>query len=225
MKNNIFIYVLLIVNTMVAQKTITKNLGDFSILKVYNGIELELISSDAQKIEIIGEKSEKVKIKNVNGTLKLSLKFPELSANGKVLIKLFYNRPIAVIDANEGATITGKMLKQEKVTIKVQEKAFINLVIKVKELKVKSISGGIIKLTGTTNNQEVSANLYGVYHGFSLEALGNSKVHAGTGAKVEVFTHKKLIAKVNFGGSIFYKGNPAVDKDKKIAGGVIQKRE
>jgi len=49
-----------------------KSLGDFNIIKVYNGIEIELIKSADQRIEIIGDKSEKVKIKNINNTLKLS---------------------------------------------------------------------------------------------------------------------------------------------------------
>ena len=33
-----------------------------------------------------------------------------------------------------------------------------------------------------------------------------------------------LNAKVSFGGSIFYKGEPEVVKDKKVIGGIIQKR-
>ena len=31
-----------------------------------------------------------------------------------------------------------------------------------------------------------------------------------------------LLAKVSFGGSILYKGNPEVIKNKKIAGGIIK---
>ncbi|MCL7752549.1 head GIN domain-containing protein [Polaribacter sp. Z022] len=228
MKKLVFIYSLLFSLVLVAQTKVNKNLGDFTTLKVYNGIEVELIKSKDQKLEITGEKSELVKIKNVNNTLKISLPFslkPENNAaNGKVLVKLFYNKSIAIIDANEGATITGKDINQDKLEVNSQERAFINLTTKVKYLKVRTSSGGIIKLSGTADNQEVDVDLYGIYNGFNLKTIGNSNVFAGSGAKAEVLAGQTLSAKVSFGGSIFYKGEPEVVKDKKVIGGIIQKR-
>ena len=229
MKRITYLFLFLISITTFSQEKLTKNLGDFNTLKVYNGIEVELIKSNEQKIEITGEKSEKTKIKNVNNTLKLSLPFslkPENnSADGKILVKLFYNKNIAVIDANEGSTITGKDLNQDKLTVKTQERAYINLVVNVKHLEIKASSGGIIKLSGECKNQNIDLDLYGVYHGFNLNSSGNTTVKSGTGAKAEVLAGETLNAKVSFGGSIFYKGNPEVVKDKKVIGGIIQKRE
>ena len=173
MKKIIFICVLLMSFSFVAQTTVTKNLGDFSILKVYNGIELELIKSTEQKLEITGNKSEMVKIKNVNNTLKISLPFSlkpkNNAANGQVLVKLYYNKNITIIDANEGSTITGKEVNQDKLEVNSQERAFINLVVKVKHLEVRASSGGIIKLTGSSKNQNVDVDLYGIYNGFNLK--------------------------------------------------------
>lgn len=228
MKKRIIIFFVMISLSFVAQTAVEKNLGDFTILKVYNGIELELIKSKDSRLEITGKKSEMVKIKNVDNTLKISLPFslkPENNAaNGEVLVKLYYNSVIDVVDANEGATITGKELEQEKIEVNAQERAFINLVLKVKHLEVRASSGGIIKLTGVTKNQNVDVDLYGIYNGFNLESSANTTVKAGTGAKAEVFSGEILDAKVSFGGSIFYKGNPEVLKDKKVIGGIIQKR-
>jgi hypothetical protein len=50
-------------------------------------------------------------------------------------------------------------------------------------------------------------------------------VKSGTGAKAEIFAGKVLNAKVSFGGSIFYKGNPDLIRDKKLVGGIIQKKD
>ena len=212
-----------------AQTKVTKNLGDFTTLKVYNGIELELIKSTEAKLEITGNKSEMVKIKNVDNTLKISLPFSlkpnNNAANGEVLVKLYYSKEIEVVDANEGATITGKEIKQNKLEVRSQERAFINLVVKVKYLEVRAISGGIVKLSGTAKNQTIDADLYGIYNGFNLKAAATSTVKSGTGAKAEIFAGETLTAKVSFGGSIFYKGNPEVLKDKKVIGGIIQKRD
>lgn len=229
MKKIVFIGALLLMFSVQGQSKVTKNLGDYSILKVYNGIEVTLIKSTEHKLEITGSKSEKVKIKNVNNTLKLSLPFSLKPSNnyadGKVLIKIYYKNNIDIIDANEGATITGKDFKQEKVEIKAQERALINLVLASKNIIVRSSSGGIVKLTGTAKNQDVNVDLYGVYHGFGLKIENSSVVKAGTGAKAEVFTGKTLNAKVSFGGSIFYKGNPEIIRDKKVIGGIIQKKD
>ncbi len=229
MKKILFLALWLFGFTTTAQETISKNVGDFTILKVYNGITLELIKSKDQKLEISGEKASKVKIKNVDNTLKIYLPFslkPENNAaNGEVLVKLYYNTAIITIDANEGATITGKKVKQEQLEVKSQERAFINLVVDVKVLKVKAISGGIVKLTGTATTQNVNTDLYGIYNGFDLKVKENSNVKAGTGAKAEVFAGSTLNAQVSFGGSIFYKGNTKLIENKKVIGGIIQKRD
>ena len=228
MKNIFFILMLLVHVASQSQSAVSQNLGDFTTLKVFNGIEVELIKSNEQKIEIRGKKSEKVTIKNVDKTLKLTLPFslkPENnSADGEVIVKLFYSSNIDVIDANEGATITGKDINQEKLVVNSQERALINLVVNTKYIEVKTSSGGIIKLSGTTKHQDVNLDLYGVYHGFNLKTENTSTVKAGTGAKAEIFAGETLTAKVSFGGSIFYKGNPELIKDKKVIGGIIQKR-
>ncbi|UAM97700.1 DUF2807 domain-containing protein [Polaribacter litorisediminis] len=228
MKKIVFISAILFSISQVAQSTVTKNLGDYTILKVYNGIALELIKSTENKLVITGKKSENVKVKNVNNILKISLPFslnPEDNlADGEVLVTLYYNENLATIDANEGATITAKEIIQDKLEVNAQERAFINLVLKVKHLEVRASSGGIVKLTGSVKNQTVDVDLYGVYNGFGLQTKSNSTVKAGTGAKAEIMAGETLNAKVSFGGSIFYKGNPEVIKDKKIMGGIIQKR-
>ena len=207
-----------------AQTTITKKLGEFTTIKVFNGINLELVKSTENKIIITGQKAEKVTVKNKNNTLKVALKFPETTADGKVRITVYYESILQVIDANEGATVTGKGITQPQVEIKAQEGAFINMVVNVKHLKVKSTSGAVIKLSGATKNQTVEANLGGMYHGYKLKVSDLNYVRAGSGSKVEVQSGETLDAKVSFGGSIFYKGTPEVFKDKKVIGGVIEQR-
>ena len=86
-----------------SQKIITKKIEDFYKIKVYNGIRLELLQSNESKLEISGDKADKIKIKNTEGILRISLRFPELLAGDKVNVKLFYNKDIQTIDGNEGS--------------------------------------------------------------------------------------------------------------------------
>ena len=228
MKNIGFIYALFISTISFAQEPLVQNIGDFTMLKVYNGITVELIKSTDQKIEITGEKAEIVKVKNVNKTLKLSLPFSLKPANnfadGMVLIKLYYNSNINLIDVNQGATVTGKDFNQDKVELNAQERGFINLTAKTTYLVIRATSGGIIKASGSTKSQEVDVDLYGIYHGFNLIASGNSHVKAGTGAKAEISAGETLNASVGFGGTIIYNGTPTVVKDKKVIGGIIEQK-
>ena len=222
MKKYILINFLVLSNMLFSQSTVTKKLGEFYKIKVYNGINIELIRSQEHKIQVTGEKSQKIKIKNTNGILKISLKFPDLLADGKVNVKLYYNEDIQVIDGNEGSIITGKSINQSHVEVKAQEGAFIELDIKTKHLKVKSSTGGIIKLSGSSKSQEIDLDLYGVYHGYDLIVSDNTTVNAGTGSKAEVKVGETLNVKVSFGGSVFYKGSPEVIENKKVAGGIIK---
>ena len=50
-----------------AQEPITKNLGDFNTIKVFNGLMVELQKSSTSKVEITGKKSDDVSVKNSNG--------------------------------------------------------------------------------------------------------------------------------------------------------------
>ncbi|MBL4643255.1 MAG: DUF2807 domain-containing protein [Flavobacteriaceae bacterium] len=222
MKKYIVSILFLLSISLHSQTTITKTLGDYSILKVYNGIELELIKSEKQELVITGEKSEKVKVKNSNNTLKIYLKFPETLANGKVKIVLYYSKNINTVDANEGATITAKNFKQSQLEVKTQEGALINMVIETKHLTVKSVSAGVVKLSGTTKNQNVEVSDSGVYHGYNLKATDASIIRAAIGGKAEVNVGETLDAKIRFGGTIFYKGYPEVLKTKKVLGGTIE---
>jgi len=207
-----------------AQEPITKKIGDFNTLKVYNGLTVELVKSSKSKIEISGKKADDVSIKNSNGILKIRLKFPEGITSEDVNIKLYYNSMINVLDANEGAKIySERVIKQQHLEVKVQEGGFINMPINTKYLVIKSVTGGAITLTGSTQNQTIEATTGGIYEGFDLQSK-QAIVTAASGARVEVKISEVLDAKVRFGGTIFYKGTPEVLKTKKIIGGTIKNK-
>ncbi len=224
MKKIVLFFVIFLVSVLKAQTTITKVLKDFKTLKVYNGIDVELIKSDKQEITISGEKAEKVKLREENDVLKISLRFPETMADGNVKVAVYFTKPILIIDGNEGSYIIGKDIDQPILDVKAQEGAYINLSTKTKDLTVKTTSGGVVKLTGSTENQTVKSDLASTYHGYNLEVENVSYVKAGSGAKAEVHSGNTLDAKVTFGGTILYKGQPEIIKEKRVIGGSIESR-
>jgi len=202
----------------------TENLGDFNELKVFNGLTVDIIKSDQAKIEITGEKTGDVNVKNVNGKLKLSLKFPENFNPDKVRITIFYNLDLTILDVNEGSAIfSNETIDQVSLTVKAQEGAYIHVPIDVKYLTVKAVSGGSIKLKGNAVNQEVFVSTGGVYDAYEL-ITEYADVTAASGANIEVNVSNLLDASVRFGGTILYKGNPEKVNAKKVMGGKIKNK-
>jgi len=216
---------LLFCSILFAQETITTNLGDFNDLKVFSGLTVKLEKSDVAKIVITGSKADQVSVKNKNGLLKLSLNFVDGFKYEDVSITLFYNKNIGVLDANEGSYIlSDDILEQLNLELKVQEGAHIELPLNVKYLTIKTVSGGVIDINGTAQNQTVDANTGGIYKGYDLKSK-QAVTSSSSGAIVHVQATEVLDAKVNFGGTIYYKGTPVELKTKKVAGGTIKQKD
>lgn len=205
-----------------AQEPIITNLGDFNTVKVYNGLTVELQKSNNSKIEISGSQAEDVSIKNANGTLKIRLKFPEGFLAENVKIVLYHAHDILVLDANEGAFIfSEEPIKQQHLEVRTQEGAKIKLDLDTKYLISKSVSGGIISLSGVTESQTVEATTGGIYSAYDLQSK-QAIVMSSSGATAEIRASELLDASVRFGGSVFYKGTPEILKTKTTIGGTIK---
>ena len=211
-------------SVLFSQESIVTNLGDFTSLKVFSGLEVELIKSVEAKVFITGSKANQVSVKNKNGILKFSLKYTDGFKKGDVDIQVYYLNEIDVLDANEGAHIySNNTLNQQHLELKTQEGAGINVDIQVKYLSIKSVSGGLIKVKGTTQSQIIDANTGGIYKGFDLESK-QATATASAGGIINVNVSELLDATVNFGGSIYYKGTPEELKTKKVVGGTIKQK-
>ena len=127
MKSYITILVLCISTVLSAQNPISKNIGDFNELKVYDLIEVELIKSDVNKVEISGNNTQDVVINNKNGTLKIKMNLEETFDGNKTSVLVYYTT-IETIDVNEGAFVSSNdTIKQFDITLKAQEGARIKL--------------------------------------------------------------------------------------------------
>lgn len=221
MKNLTFV-VLFISATLFAQEPITTSLGDFNEVKVYNGLSVVLKKSTDSKLVITGSQAEHVSVNNVNGVLKIRLKILESFVAEDAKITLYYNNTISTLDANEGAEFISKeKLTQQHLEVRTQEGAKIKLDVDVKHLVVKSVSGGIITLNGTADNQIVEVNTGGIYNGFDLNSK-QTTVNSLAGSTADVRASDVLDAKAQFGGTIYYKGSPGVLNTKTVLKGTIK---
>ncbi len=214
---------LMFVSTLcMAQEEITMNLGDFHTLKTYRGLQVELIKADAAKLIIDGNRSSEVTVKNNKGTLKISMSISHTFSADDVMVYLYYNDDIDVIDANEGSHIfSDEIIKQEKLTTKSQEAGRIKLEIDTDQLNVTVVTGGQVTLKGSSKNQDVKSNTGGIYKGERLETE-YTNVSSYTGGIADVKASKLVDAKASTGGIISIIGEPEELKKSESLGGYVR---
>ncbi|MDT0553626.1 head GIN domain-containing protein [Urechidicola vernalis] len=221
----VLITFLLISTIGFSQDVLTKEIGSFKELKVFSGLTVQLEKSDTPRIEISGKKRDEVVVKNINGRLKLSMRFPETFNAYEADIKLYYSDNLLLVDANEGAIIASDNdIEQKSIELRVQEGAVINMPLKVSYLIGKAVSGGQLNVSGELESQDLELTTGGIFDGYDLEA-NQTYITSSSGAVGKIFVNEMLDVKVSLGGSVYYKGNPTDVISKKIIGGTIKSKD
>jgi hypothetical protein len=203
-----------------SQNPVTKTLGEFSELKVYDLINIELIKSDENKLIISGENKNDVSVIQKNNKLKIRMKLDKMFNGKNTNVKLYYTS-IDEIDANEGVNINVKSkLKQYELTLRAQEGAQITASVDTKFLSVKSVTGGVVTTTGQTSKLNLTLRTGGVYEGSKTTAQ-NSSLFIKAGGEASVHTTNVLNVKIFSGGDVFVYGTPKQLKQNKLFGGRI----
>lgn len=221
MKNIFLILAFVITCSLQALEPITKTVGEFSTLKVYDLISVELVQSKENKVEISGKNSEDVVVINKNGTLKIRMKLEKSFDGNNTEVKLYFTT-VDIIDANEGAYISSSdTFKQYELDLRAQEGGHIKLSIKTKINEVRADSGGIVEITGKSRDQNIAISTGGVYKGKDVESE-TAKVAIRAGGEVEVQADKLLDIKIRAGGDVYIFNKPEEVKESKTLGGRIK---
>jgi hypothetical protein len=200
---------------------VTKELGDFDTVKAFDKLSVKLVQSSENKIVIKGARESEVEVVNKNGILKLRMPFPKLLSGDDLDITLYYKH-IELIDVNEGAIVTSsEAIKATSFKVSAQEGAKINVDLDVEKLKVSSVSGGEITLTGKASNQDASLGAGGYLLASKL-VTSQTTVSVSAGGKADVNASTLVDAKVNAGGSIYIYGKPKQINQKTVFGGKIE---
>ena len=203
-----------------SQTPVSKSIGDFSELKVYDLINVELVESNENKIEITGEETSNVLIVQKNDVLKIKMVLNKPFNGKRTFVKLFYKK-VDIIDVNEGAKVVSKSLfKQYELELKAQEGGEISVITDTKLLSIKTVTGGIINASGTTDSQNIIIRTGGVYEGSSLQAL-NSEIKIKAGGVADVKSSELIEVRIVAGGDLIIHGKPKNIKQTKIVGGRI----
>lgn len=222
MKNIVAFISLFFALAINAQETIEKNIGAFSTVKVFDLIHLKMIESDENKVVISGKNRNDVELVNRNGTLKIRMSLEE-SYDGNDTVVVLYFTTIDVIDANEGAKVTVKApIEQYEVDLKVQEGAEISAALKTTYANFRAVTGGIINVTGSSKNQDISIYTGGVYNGQDF-ITSETKVSINAAGEAYVHATQYADAKIKAGGNIYIYGEPKQVDESTMLGGTIKR--
>ena len=224
MKNILTTLVLCISLLGYAQTPITKTVGEFSTVKAYDLINVEMIKSSENKVEISGKNAEDVSVVNKNGKLKIKLALSEIFDGSKTDVKLFYTS-VDVIDANEGAYITSEdTIKQYEIDLSAQEGGIIELKLDVSVVEINAVTGGVIEPHGIAHNQNIKIATGGIFKGKDLKTT-TSKLRINAGGEVHVNASELVDVKIRAGGDVFIYGNPNTVNESRALGGRIKRMD
>jgi len=200
---------------------ITKEVGDFDEVKVFDKLHVKLVASSDNKVVIKGARESEVEVINKKGILKIRMTMSKLLSGDDLDITLYYKH-IELIDVNEGALVTStEPVKATSFKVSAQEGGKINVDLDVDKLKVSSVSGGEITLTGKASNQDASLGAGGFLLASKL-VTSQTTVSVSAGGKADVNATTLVDAKVSAGGSIYIYGKPKQINQKTVFGGKIE---
>ena len=222
MKTFITLAFVAVTSILTAQNPKEKEVGDFNEVKVYDRIEVNLIKSKTNKVEITGDDIEDVEVINKDGKLKIRMKFDKIFNGDRTFVAVHYTK-LDIIDGNEGAFISSnELIEQDFIELKSQEGARLKIGLDVKRVDIKAVSGGIVETRGKAESQNISLNTGGVYEGKSFETK-NTTVSIKVAGEADVNATQLVDAKVRAGGDINIYGNPKQVNENTALGGRIKR--
>jgi hypothetical protein len=205
-----------------AQESIEKSIGEFSTVKVFDLIHLKMIESQENKIVISGKNRKDVEVVNNNGKLKIRMTLRESYDGNDTVVQLYYTT-VDAIDANEGAKVTIETpIKQYEIDLRTQEGAEITASLETTYANFRAVTGGIINVTGSSKNQDISIYTGGIFNG---EDFVTKQTEVSINAAGEAYIHAKdfVSVRIKAGGNVYIYGKPKEVDESTILGGKIKR--
>ncbi len=200
MKKIICILALVVLPNLLSAQT-ERKIGDFQKLSVYDGINVELIKSETNRVEITGKNTAYIVVKNKNGDLKIRLSVERRFSGNRTKVSVFYKSLYSII-SHEGANVFSKdTINQADLNLKANSGSRQNMIVKLNTLQATATAGAKINIKGLAKYQELSATT-GAEIMASKVQNEEANVVSTTGALIDVSTTKDLKVNSKIGGII-----------------------
>ena len=144
--------------------------GSFTGIKTYSNIEINLISSDVNKIIATGPSSDLIVVSIKEGNLKIRKSRGDLFNQEATKIDLYFNNTLNTIKAYKGSTIKSSLrLDQTKLILFASTNSKIDLIVNLQRLDTRVGFGGKIHLSGKVVNHELYFHSGGICEAENLK--------------------------------------------------------
>lgn len=197
----------------------SRNVGDFSSLKVYDKITVLLIHSDQNKVELDSDNTD-LETVNKNGELKIRMSPAKLMQGDLITVKVYYQN-LNDIQASQGSAINAEEeIENTMLTLVSNEGSKIKFAVNAKTLNAKMNSGGEINISGTAEHQDILVNSGAKYLAKNIESQ-SATVTTNAGGFAEINVTDSVNATTRAGGVIDVYGDPDDRQVKNVIGGKI----
>ena len=205
------------------EETITRELRNFTEVKAFDGLSVNLIASNENKAVIKGVNTNKVAIVNNGGVLKLRMEIDKIFSGYRTFIDLYHSGQLKVLDTNEDARISSdNTISQDILELKAQEGGELEINCQVEQLLIKAVTGGEVTAKGFSKNQDIIINTGGAYNGKEFKTEFTT-ISVNAGGKASIYATEYVKATVKAGGQIDVYGDPLKMDEKKVFGGKIKR--
>lgn len=218
MKKHIIAFSLFAVSIMSAQTS--KSLGTISKVTGFDQIEIHLVPSNENKIELRGTNSEAVELVTKDGELKVRMPFGKM-LKGDAITATVYFKAVEAVEANEGSLVTSDAtLKSALFDIIAKEGGKVDIVVEASKINIKTSSGGVVTLGGKTQTIDAVSTAGGILNAINCETQ-QATVTVNAGGQIDIKAYDVVDAKARAGGNITIYGKPKQVNEKTIFGGNI----
>lgn len=221
MKKHFLVLSLLSIVSISGYSQTKKTLGSFSKVTGFDKIEIHLVPSNENKIELSGINSEQVELVNNNGELKVRMPIGKLLKGDDVTATIYFTN-IEAVEANEGSSISSEgNIKSNLFDIIAKEGGRVKIKVNASKIDVKTSSGAVVNLAGTTQNIDAVATAGGILEAENCKTQ-QATVTVNAGGEISISAYDVVEAKARAGGKITVNGRPKQVNQKTILGGNIQ---
>ena len=187
----------------------TRQIGNFTGIKVSTSVSVKLIKADSPKIEykmIKGDESALItEIKGNNLIIKTKSSFGgRNNIQAKVIV---YYTELNDISVSAGATVKSEdPIRTQDMDIDVSRGASADVEVIAQSIDVDASSGASLKLEGSAKKAEYDASSGSTINA-KMMICDYVNADVSSGAKIKVHVNKKLNADASSGGSIRYTGD------------------
>jgi hypothetical protein len=217
---------------------------NYTSLEVSSGITVELVRSDTATGFITADEEvlEHVAIVEEDGVVKVSYEpFITVQSKIKTVVTMPLSENLARLDVSSaGRVVSDEKLRGPLVEIEGQSAASIEMGVDAGEVRIDlssaaKLQGGIVaetlaveqasaskcEVSGSVGVCVVEVSSAAIFRGAELECL-RATVEAASGANAEISATEELDARAASGGSVRYRGTPAIIKRDTSSGGSVR---